>query len=271
MARLGGNGALTLGNAATSDSNIVIASAVSGAGPVWVEVFASTEFDADAVTVTILPATAGYQTLDIGIGAAASEVRVVANLVVAANGIIGYTLPLAIPKGSRVCVAATTDDATSGTVSVQLMLHPRSWFLPRGSDALLTLNASRSIGRAETIISPGDALNTKGAWFELSASLPRDVRFALAVALHGTTTTAATGNHQLIDIAVGAVGFEMVVLENLYLFMPGGDSSTAPVTIFPRSPIPLALPAGVRVVARNQSSLAAGLNSASVSLILYCA
>ncbi len=80
--------------------------------------------------------------------------------------------------------------------------------------------------------------HTKGSYYELIAATPFDGK-AFIVNLY-----AATDNAYLLDIAVGAVGSEAVIIPNIYVDNP---STTGIVQLFP-----VAIPAGSRIATRVQ-------------------
>lgn len=99
------------------------------------------------------------------------------------------------------------------------------------------------------------ALNTKGSWVELSASLGVAAR-ALDVVFLG----APSGIWYLMDVGVGAAGSEQVIAPNLQMqtFSDFGAESRT----FHRIPYPLK--AGVRIAMRGQASSASQIARVAV-------
>jgi hypothetical protein len=93
-----------------------------------------------------------------------------------------------------------------------------------------------------TVITSG-AINTKGSYGELTASAPFDADgFTLVI-------SEIVGDNNMIDIAIGAAGAEVVIVENLPV---EGNLFSGAFTTF----IPIPIPAGSRVAARVQNQAA---------------
>lgn len=272
---LSGGATLSGVDTATSLPVVSFTSGINGAAAVWQEVFASVPFDADAITLRIMHLDTGYAVFDIGVGAAGSEIPVVENLLYASrqNRYVEFYLPLSITKGSRLCIAGTSANATAGTVSAQVLLHHRTGLLPRGAERIETINASRSTGRVLTIFQgPTTTLNTLGAWAELTPSMPRATRFVLAVLSIATTTTSnATITGALIDFAIGAPGSEQMLLSQvLAQFVRGNNTILNNFGPQYRIQIPLVVPQGARLSVRGQTTTI-GATSRTMGVALYVA
>ncbi|WP_433329975.1 hypothetical protein [Spirillospora sp. CA-294931] len=96
--------------------------------------------------------------------------------------------------------------------------------------------------------------NTKGAWVELIAATARDAVGLLVNAGRGHTATADF----LVDLAVGAAGAEQVLVPNLTA--GNGTNLLGPGAVF----IPIAVPAGTRISARCQSTVASAISRLQV-------
>ncbi len=101
-----------------------------------------------------------------------------------------------------------------------------------------------------TAVAPGSPSNTKGNYAQLIASSPRGDW--LAISIGGATGFA--GNNFLIDIAIGAAGFEIIILSNL-LYVAQQYHPSPTYYLFP-----LNIPSGVRLSARCQTASASGSN-----------
>ncbi len=98
-------------------------------------------------------------------------------------------------------------------------------------------------GAGTTITGAGSA-NTKGAWIQLTASTTADSCFMLVTIYFNETTSVTT--EMVLDIGVGAGGSEQVVVANLFT-----------IGRYPRIyGFPISIPAGTRVAARSQSTVA---------------
>lgn len=114
---------------------------------------------------------------------------------------------------------------------------------PRHGGKVLSLR-----GAGFALVTPGGGANLKATtWTEIIAALPIAVR-AFDVVMFG----APTGTWHLIDVGVGAVGAEVVIVPNLQYQTFNDFAAEAR---FYRVPYPLA--AGQRVAMRSQASTAA--------------
>src|SRR3569832_625051 len=109
--------------------------------------------------------------------------------------------------------------------------------------------------QGQTVASPTAGLNSKGAWFQVTASLPFD---ACGVIVQWRGSSGAP-IFSLIDVGVGAAGAEQVIIPNI---AGGNASSTEDVW---NQPIifPVEIPAGTRVAVRAAGS---STNTAVISV-----
>jgi hypothetical protein len=94
-----------------------------------------------------------------------------------------------------------------------------------------------------TTVTSSATADTKGAWAELSASLPFDVQ---KITLHFTQTTVNV-NTFLLDLGIGTAGSEQVIVPDL---ISGHGTSGAIYQV----DLPVAIPVGTRLAARVASS-----------------
>lgn len=115
------------------------------------------------------------------------------------------------------------------------------WPIQEGRGQLLLVDPLTASSDATAVAGSATA-NVKGAWVEVSASWP------------GYGGVAFTGQlsfyDHLFDIAVGALGSEVVIAENLYL----GHGST--MRLMPLYTLPISINAGERVSVRVQAGFA---------------
>lgn len=113
-----------------------------------------------------------------------------------------------------------------------------------------------SSGDATQITASGST-NTKGSWFQLTASTPQDCDgLRIEISCAGSTL-----QDSLIDVAVGASGSEVVIFGNL----PYGATTNGGVGAVFDLPIPIAT--GTRIAARVQSTTASGSRRIACRLI----
>ena len=126
-------------------------------------------------------------------------------------------------------------------------------FPPSSIDELVLFSAWNSGGQVINTLTSGDPAHTKGAWVELVASTAADYHF-VGITIDQTATSAQLSN-ALVDLAVGAVGAEVVVVPDLA--MGGSQNLSYAGDVTQKAFMPLAIPAGSRVAARIQSFAAA--------------
>lgn len=114
------------------------------------------------------------------------------------------------------------------------------WSLMGGGSDTMAIGIVAASSKSTTLTS-GATANTKGSWVELSASTP-------AMASGFYVRFIASTRDYLIDIAIGAAGFEQAIVENLYC--GNGSASRLGETYS----LPVQIPAGSRVSARCQDS-----------------
>lgn len=126
------------------------------------------------------------------------------------------------------------------------------WRLPRGAQRLVDETGWAASQYTRTAVVASGTAHAKGAWTQIVAATSETWRgFILIV---GQRFTAATDSSSLLDIGIGAEGSEVVVLADV----PVGYQLGASV------PIPLEIPAGVRVAMRRQDAV--GGNSTAYAL-----
>lgn len=186
--------------------------------------------------------------LDIGIGAAASEVSIIENIHVTtdANASVMVEVPIAIPAGTRVSVRGAAAN-TNYNVTVTILPKFTNSLMPmlgRATDYGTTLGTSSG-----TAIDTGGTANTKSAWVELTSSSTNNIR-AMIINVgfsDNPAQTPATG--WLFDIAVGAASSEEIVVADYSVYR-----STSEIGEMLRVPIVVNIPSGTRISARAQSS-----------------
>lgn len=127
-----------------------------------------------------------------------------------------------------------------------------------GGAKVVTAGIDLSLSSGVTVV--GGAINTKGAWSELSASTGYES--CAVVVQMSQSVTSTNGARILLDIGVGGAGSEEVILSNLI-------SSQVSQSVSKNSSFefPLKIPAGVRVSARIQSTTATRRETVSIQLL----
>lgn len=245
-------------------SGTATASATPHTAGSWVELVAATSADVYGLIVGIsagmlVSGTATSGLLDIGVGAAASEVVVVPNLNVGYSTGTGHPfmhVPVFIPRGSRVAMRLRAL-ITVDTVGIRVV-PVGSTGTRRPSSSILALGANEAASQGVALTAPG-SINTKGAWTEITAATTEPFR-ALMLAVGGNGDTDIPNANVLIDIGVGAAGSEVVVVGNLYV----NQASSEVNQVISTGPWEVNVPAGSRVACRYQGSSLLGLLDAIV-------
>lgn len=212
-------------------------------------------FNYEGVTINLLnngTAIANYL-VDIGIDAGGDTVNVVIeNLELACRDLQEHTfsmfIPVHIPAGA-VIDARCQSNVASAVVTCTLVGHsanPGGFPGYRKASALFTPTSSRG-----TTITAGGTINTKGSWSVLRASLDDAVDMLFGVSGFAGDTARTNAGTFLMDISIGADTVEEIVIaDQLFQF---GVLWDGPLDIR-WGPYPVALPAGVRIAARCQST-----------------
>ena len=226
----------------------------------WVEVTAATA--ADVYRVAMMHAdsqSSGTDTsglLDIGVGAAGSEVVVVPNLAVGWAGTVATTqrptwdLPLFIPKGTRVAVRWQSARTSQALNTYWTLYGPTSATraTPRPAPFTWAYGPDTSTSRGVTLVPA--AANAKGSWVQLTAATDGPIA-GLAIGVQGNGLTAMSPGTVLVDIAAGAAGSEVVVVPNLQ-FLTSNIEWVGRQHLLTTYPVDI--PAGVRLAARCSNS-----------------
>ena len=226
----------------------------------WAELVASMPEQIDGFTLRLgIGNTSGADTsrlMDVGVGAAGSEVVVVENMMVGYNGAAAdYYLPVRVPKGARLAVrargAADSDGRTVewDSANTSNMLGPirRRPDLPRPT-RLLTAGADTATSGGVVLTAPGST-HTKAAWTTVSSGFAVPLRGLLAFTsiAPGTTNTPASG-YLLWDVAMGAAGAETLLAANT----ASTTGSTESIAGGRATAVWRHIPAGIRIAGRYQ-------------------
>lgn len=200
---------------ADSATSAVVTPGASNATGGWIELIAATAADAQYIQLGVTRTKyANAQTnsvlMDVAVGAAASEVAIASSIVCGGRGTAGgvnipanVTLPVRVPKGSRLSVRLTSDYVTplGATVWVSLFdtLDGR-----RVSPASL-----RSYG-AVTASSKGVSVTTDNTWTEISSATTEAYQAIVCTA--GGYDNVMTTAVRTVTFGTGASGSEQTIL-----------------------------------------------------------
>lgn len=242
--------------AASSIGTTLTANASTNTKGVYAQLIAATTRDCDYMLVGISNSqSAGRISVDIAVGAAASEQIIVADLVFASSIVLlqqaSVLIPYSIPSGTRIsarCQSTTGGDKTDLNIvcgSGDLNYRPYSTCDTYGFAAGTTTGAA---------IDSGGTINTKGSYTQIVAATTRDIKGLFWSLDNGPDTVGSSSSQSfLYDIAVGAAASEQVILPNL---RAGSTATGTGVSITPAliGAVPLQIPAGTRLSCRCQST-----------------
>ena len=232
----------------------------------WQEISASapSDFGGFLVKIGVNSLKNARGIIKIGLGAAGSEVEFLRLPFRSLQraGPVSVFCPISIPAGSRVSIAAGVSKGF--TRSVQIIGYPESEI---GAAPFSTLDVGpfrtgveEDYARGVTVTAAATA-HTKGAWTELSQdvalnrisgdSLPHDYNHLGVMFLSDANPSSELN---LVDIAVGDVGSEVIIAENLSLneISGSGGNPSWPSILWISSSV---IAAGSRISARTQSDI----------------
>lgn len=189
----------------------------------------------------------------LAIGSAGNE-KVIATDMLAPGGSFfsrAYSLPLAIPAGTRISAGTAADSVSSNAGRVSVILHDGAYTHLEGCAGMDSIGFVLSAVTGSTI-DPGGTTNTKGAYTQLVATTSKDyMGFMIGIDALNGAAGSVTGN-VLLDIAIGGAGTEVVILPNFQIILP--NSGVQDVLNTPSQIFWIPIPSGTRVAARAQSS-----------------
>lgn len=222
----------------------------------WAQLVASTAHATHMLTIMF---AGGGTTLDylvdIGIGAASSEVVIVPDLIVhgGTGGIVYpgvYMFPIEIPAGTRIAARATVHTGTTA-IHVSAVLHGQGFNPSSPLSLVRAFGATLADSGGISIDSGGTTANTKGAYSELVASTTYPIKM-LALGIGNQANGTRTNASYLVDVAVGAAGSEVVVVPDLLLRAASQNDTMIPAFL---GPFPVDIKAGTRLSVRAQCSI----------------
>ena len=247
--------------AGSSQGTEVDASASNNTKGSWVQLVASTTYDACMMRVMVQYAppvsTASTGAIDIGIGSSGNEIVLVPNLIClassAALNVNWYDIPVVIPSGTRIAARSQASTGTGGFFAVSVTLLDGAFTQIEGYSGVdaVGFSAGTTLGAS---VNPGGSINTKGSYTQLVASS----NFSYAGFLLGfdlqNVSPAQSG--WLLDIAIGTGGQEQIILPNVALW-----SDTASKLVKPSNAafLPIPIPVGTRMAARCSCQAASQL------------
>ena len=230
------------------------ANAVTNTKGAWAEITASSGDDAYGVVVQLFPSgSLSRYLIDLGIGAALSEIVVVADMHWAVGRAVEryfkeLYIPLYIPAATRIagrCQANVTLD----TCNIQIQLL-KPGMIPGPMFGRATTYGAAAADSGGTPVDCGATANTKGTPAQLVASTTNAMKAMMVCIGNNANAVESTGNF-LCDIMVGAAAAEVVLSADLHLRSDAAGDSKVPQYFFLYADVP----SGTRLSARGASSI----------------
>lgn len=221
-------------------------------GTGFTQLIAATTFDYEGFMFYYKrDSTTSHISIDIAIGAAASEQEIVTDICIGTpSTAVAITktgcifIPVRVPKGSRISARCSSGSA----VRVFLQGYNGAPGRMEGFSQVQALGVSSNRGVS---VNAGAAANTKGAWAEITSSTADFIK-ALCVQIDENANTILTTGQFQIDIGIGAAGSEVIIIPDIPAAAHSTDDFIAP---FHSQFYAIEIPPGTRIAARCQSSI----------------
>lgn len=240
----------------TSLATAVASSTTADTKGSWVELDASTAFAVDGFWVFIghNSSTSNLDVLvDIGTGAASSEVVLVPDLLYSTGDAFGEAylvyIPMAIASGTRLSARCQDGSTSALTIKVAMIITTDSGLDITAFTNMDALGADTAATGGASI-DPGAVANVKGNYVELVASSAQNYKAVLIlIGQHGIS--AMGGINGLFDVAIGAADSEVDFLENLS-YAGGAQADSFQPKMF--GPYACDIPSSSRISVRSQAT-----------------
>ncbi len=246
-------------------ANISASGTVINTKGLWVEVIAVVPYD--CILHGSLNCAASYDYLiDLGIGAAGSEVSIINNIILnnAQGEHVNYPFiyPIFIPKGARlsVCVQSSYNGTAWADLSFYFIPIDRGSFAPLSSCVTYGANEADSGG---TSIDPGSTIYTKGSWVQLTAATTRRTR-VMVIGVGNQDHKDRQYEFWNVDIAI--TSSKNIIIPDYCIRSHAACDFVAP---YASMPFPVDIPAGSEIWVRALCNI----NDSSdrkFDVVLYC-
>lgn len=220
----------------------------------WTQIVASSPQDADGFLLTLQVGDVGIGDflVDVGLGAASSEVTIVSNILFHHGNADGPPaqayFPIPIPSGSRIAMRMQSTD-TSGVGVRAIITLINGGLAAKMRARFATTYGADTSDSGGTAVDAGGSTNTKpGTFTQLTAATTADID-SIVLSVSNRNNAANTAQNILLDLAIGGSGSETVILPDIYI------RAQALEELHPKlSWIPVTIKSGQRVSCRIQSS-----------------
>jgi hypothetical protein len=232
-----------------------VTTGLSGAKGAWTQLSASTPEDAKGVFLGFANASNGQLSWlnDVAVGAAASEVPFVENVLVGTGtqktaSLPGLYVPVGVVAGSRITGRNSVN--TLSQLSLWFRVHMVGGANPTATTTTYGANEATERG---ALVDPGGSANTKGSYTELTASTVVEHDW-VGIVMSGRGNIETGGSLHSVDLSAGAAGSEVVVFPDSNT--ASGSASISGDGWNPMwSGAPLEISSGTRLAARAACSI----------------
>lgn len=218
----------------------------------WTQLIASTARDTSAILASFLIEDSDFDALlDLGIGAAASEVVIVPDLLITSttNRVSRQVwIPIYIPAGTRVAARVQTNPGAK-RVHTCLILMATAFAFPANPASLVTAYGVNAADSGAVSVDPGAVSDTFGAYTEIAASTTYPIRY-LILAMGTNMDFAGASSYWHYEIAIGAAAAEQLLVGGIVIRLSDGNLTAGPQLW---GPFPVSVPAGTRLSVRGKS------------------
>ena len=245
---------------ATSTGVQFTTSATVNTKSTYTELVASTSADIGWIDIAMSVITLSHIfeccAVDIAIGAAASEVVIISNLVMAwGNTNPGggkIALPITIPAGSRISFRYQASNP-GDTIGLVMHGYTANFQYVSSYEDLGFVSSGATHG---TQVNPSATANTKGSYTQIISATARDY---VGMFFCFDEQDTNLGSKYLYDIAIGAAASEVVISPDWFVWTEGFPGQWSGY-------LPIAIPSGTRIAARSQCS---GTSQSGLKLTVY--
>lgn len=250
---------------ATTNDILLTAGGSAHTKGAWTEIASSTAFTCDWLRLGMTSrASSSAALIDIGIGAAGSEVVILENLPLACgSGLNGVDIfiPITIPAGTRLSARMQSTSASTNA-GVYVIIGANGFGRSESFKKVITIGANTATSFGTSLSDGANwTAHTKKGWVEMTASAPDDIDAIIVLNSH----LSASGGASIIDIGVGAAASESVIIPNVFnrknnnsrVGMPGANG-----------PFFVSIEKGTRIAARGQVQASSTATASDFYLVL---
>jgi hypothetical protein len=257
--------AIGTGNLATAQGvSIAPGNATKGS---WTTLSAALATDCDVLNLQMWPGQNAKDmfSIDIGIGAAGSEIIILADLLCTGNtntysqGAF-IQLPISIPAGTRVAARGQVSSGTGENCWISFQFAQSALPNNDSCSGVDALGYNSATTQGVSVTGPS-TVGSKGSYATIIAATVQDYAGFFAAASMVTDGTGISSRGQSWDFAIGAAGSEVILFPDMQIPWTGEQwfNEFSPIVWTP-------IPAGSRLAARFSHGQGV---SATIALVMY--